>query len=368
MISQQGAEAHARRRGGPAATDPTLPGSILSGLQPVIDRLPEAMLVTDRSGAVRLANGAADRLFAEQPVRTETDLLERFEDEPSAEGRTQRTVRPRLQPNTRYELDRIRLDDQHGGGELFVLRDVSFAQDLDAERETFLSVITHELRTPLTTIYAGSSVLARSPTLSHPANRTLALDISLEAARLYDIVENLLLIARLERRILDPIDEPLDLRRIVGAAIRLTTERFRGLRIAEQPSGTVPLVHGDSTYVEQAVRNLILAFVRGSQPASEVRLAARLDVDSTGMEVAVRLVDRAWTLDEDEVGRAFDLPSTSATGRLALIGMELFVVRHAVEAMGGHAWAQNRPSGGLELGFALPIHESPPMDDDPAAA
>ena len=36
------------------------------------------------------------------------------------------------------------------------------------------------------------------------------MDISLEAARLYDIIENLLLLARLERRILDPIDEPVD--------------------------------------------------------------------------------------------------------------------------------------------------------------
>ena len=173
---------------------------------------------------------------------------------PSADGGTlDGTVRPRLQPNTWYELDRSRLDEQHGGGALFVLRDVSFTQDLDAEREAFLSVITHELRTPLTTIYAGSSVLARRATLSHPATRTLAMDISLEAARLYDIVENLLLIARLERRILDPIDEPVDLRRAVSAAIRVTTERFP--RPADQPislRGPSPLVHGDSTYVEQA--------------------------------------------------------------------------------------------------------------------
>jgi signal transduction histidine kinase len=373
MISEQGAEAHARRQGAPAVIDPPPPGSILGGLGPVIDRLPEAILVTDRSGAVRLANAAADRLFAEHPVRSEIDLLSRLEPVPSAEGGTHdRTVRPRSQPNTWYELDRTRLDEPHGGGSLFVLRDVSFTQDLDAEREVFLSVITHELRTPLTTIYAGSSVLARRPTLSHPATRNLAMDISLEAARLYDIVENLLLIARLERRILDPIDEPVDLRRAVGAAVRLTTERFPGLRVTDQPSRPIPLVHGDSTYVEQAVRNLILAFVRGAQPGSAIDLTARLDVDPTGTEVAVRVFDEAWTLSEDELGLAFELPSTATTGRLAAIGLELFVVRHAIEAMGGRAWALNRAGGGLELGFALGAHQPPttdgePADEDPAA-
>ena len=177
---------------------------------------------------MRLANGAADRLFAGRPVRSESDLLSRLEPVPSADGGTlDGTVRRRVQPNTWYQLDRSHLDEQPGGGVLFVLRDVSFTQDLDAEREAFLSVISHELRTPLTTIYAGSSVLARRATLSPPATRTLAMDISLEAARLYDIVENLLVIARLERRILDPIDEPVDLRRAVDAAIRVTTERTR---------------------------------------------------------------------------------------------------------------------------------------------
>jgi two-component system sensor histidine kinase KdpD len=192
------------------------------------------------------------------------------------------------------------------------------------------------------------------------------MDISLEAARLYDIIENLLLIARLERRILDPIDEPVDLRRAVSAAIRVTTERFPGLRVTTRPSRPVPLVHGDSTYVEQAVRNLILAFVRGAQPSSEIELIARLDVDSSGSEVAVRVFDEAWTLSDEELGLAFELPSTATTGRLAVIGLELFVVRHAVEAMGGRAWASNRPEGGLELGFALRAHQPPAIDDESA--
>ncbi len=365
MFSQQGAEARVRVEDTTTAVDPLPPGSILGGLGPVIDRLPEAILVTDRSGAVQLANVAADRLFAERPVRSESDLLSRLEAVPSADGGIlDRTVRQRVQPNTWYELDRSRLDEQHGGGVLLVLRDVSFSQDLDAERETFLSVITHELRTPLTTIYAGSSVLARRATLSQPATRTLALDISLEAARLYDIIENLLLIARLERRILDPIDEPVDLRQVVSAATRVTTERFPDLRITNRPSRPVPLVHGDATYVEQAVRNLILAFVRGAQPATEVELTARLDVDPSGSEVAVRLFDEAWTLSDEELGLAFELPSTATTGRLAVIGLELFVVRHAVEAMGGRAWALNRPEGGLELGFALRAHQPPATDDE----
>jgi signal transduction histidine kinase len=350
----------------------------MGGLRPVIDRLPEAILITDQTGVVRLTNGAADRMFAGDPVRTDADLASRLDEAVLVDGPVEqpvkppaeRTVRLRHQPNAWYELDRVPLGPDPQAGAAFVLRDVTFSRDLEAEREAFLSVISHELRTPLTTIYAGSSVLARRQHLSHPATRTLAMDISLEAARLYDIVENLLLIARLERRVLDPIDEPVDLRQVVKAAVRQTTDRFRTVKVARQVPRYVPLVRGDATYVEQAVRNLILAFIRGSGFAPDLRLVARIDVDEPG-KVAVRVMDDAGLLSDDELTRAFELPNPSSTGRLAVIGMELYVVRHAVEAMGGRAWAENRPDGGLELGFALQTSESradeadSEDDDDP---
>jgi len=85
----------------------------------------------------------------------------------------------------------------------------------------------------------------------------------------------------------------------------------------------------------------------------------------SGSEVAVRVFDEAWTLSDEELGLAFELPSTATTGRLAVIGLELFVVRHAVEAIGGRAWASNRPESGLDLGFALRAHQ-PATDDESA--
>src|SRR5258705_9722785 len=94
------------------------------------------------------------------------------------------------------------------------------ARSIEAE-EAFLAVLSHELRTPITTIYAGSSVLARRRGLSPAATRTLAVDISAEAARLYDLVEDLLVLARLERRVLDPLDEPVLVRRSVDSTIRM---------------------------------------------------------------------------------------------------------------------------------------------------
>jgi signal transduction histidine kinase len=118
-------------------------------------------------------------------------------------------------------------------------------------------------------------------------------------------------------------------------------------------------VHGDATYVEQAVRNLLLAAITVTDGAADQSIEVRVDVDEPGREVAVRVLDRGPALLPEELERAFELPSTSATGRLANMGMGPFVVRHAVDAMNGRTWARNREDGGLEMSFALPLDEGP---------
>ena len=347
----------------------------LDGLRAVVDRLPEAVVVTDPAGEIQLTNAAANRLFAERPLRDDVDLLSRFDGvEPTAGMRSVRgdpprrsTVRPRHLPNTWFSLDRVPFDDASGPasarqdgepiGSVFVLRDITDSADLQAEREAFLAVLSHELRTPLTTIYAGSSVLARRPPLTPTATETLARDISAEAARLYDLVENLLVIARLERRILEPLDEPVDLARAVDAAIRTITERFADVPIARSGGESTPAVHGDATYVEQACRNLLLAAWRFADSADDPRLVVHIDPDRANGEVAVRVFDRGPSMSQQELGRVFELPGESATGRLDGSGMGPFVVRQVIGAMNGRTWVRNRDGGGLEMGFALPIHE-----------
>jgi two-component system sensor histidine kinase KdpD len=233
----------------------------------------------------------------------------------------------------------------------------SDSRDLRPAREAFLEVLSHELRTPITTIYAGSSVLARHADLSPSATRTLAGNISAEAGRLYDLVEDLLVMARLERRVLDLIDEPVLVQRAVDATIRTTIGRIGDTRIERRGDADVPPVHGDATYVEQACRNLIMASIRQARPEPGGELVVDVRSDPDAGEVTVAVLDHGPGLPPDELDRAFELPSASAVGRLAVSGVGPFVCRLLVEAMGGRVWARNRPGGGLVMGFALAIDE-----------
>lgn len=355
----------------------------LGRVQAVIDALPEAVFVTESDGELRLTNPAADRMFAGQPVHDRADLLSRFE-EIAPDSRRRRptglpsseappvTVRPRDQPNRWFALRTVELEperpeasggpagpdaagfDVPSGPTVFVLRDVTDSRDLRPVREAFLAVLSHELRTPITTIYAGSSVLARHPTLSAPATRTLARDISAEAARLYDLVEDLLVLARLERSALDPHDEPVLVQRSVDATVRMLGDRLVDSPIERRGDIDVPPVRGDATYVEQACRDLILGAIRYAGPDPDRRLVVEVSSDPAAGEVTVSVLDRGPALTADDLDRAFELPDESAIGRLASSGVGPFVSRHLVEAMGGRVWARNRTDGGgVEMGFAL---------------
>jgi len=366
-----------RRLPSPTAAPDAGPGGDggLAVIRSVITGLPEPILLTDDHDRVRLTNPAADQLFAGRPVGDREDLLSRFEPggperlavnpagPTSPHGGTPTAasspLRLRQEPGRLFSIESFPLG-RHGSGHgapgtgsVFVLRDVAEARDSRAEREAFLSIMSHELRTPITTIYAGSSVLARSADLSRPASHALALDISAEAARLYDLVEDLIVIARIEREVIDPSDEPVLLQRVADVTTRVLASRAPDVPFVRDGITDPPPARGDATYIEQCARDLALAATRFGGPDRPVTL--RLDHDEASGEVIFRVLDQGPQMSAVERARAFDLHGDSAIGRLAGIGVGPFVARHLVEAMGGRVWARNRPDRGVEMAFALPV-------------
>ena len=363
-------------RGDEGRNDPTLPQ-----IAAVIEALPEPIILTDDADRVVLANPSADALFSDRPVQDRRDLLSRFEtagansqadirvleaapaEELPVDGRTG-SLRLRHEPNRWFWIESLALgrkdsnrgDSSRGnstlGGRVHILHDVTETQELEPEREAFLAIMSHELRTPITTIYAGSSVLAHSAGLSRPASHSLALDISAEAARLYDLVEDLIVIARLERHMLEPLDEPILLQRVADVTARVVASRAPDVSFVCEGSADPPPVRGDSTYVEQVARDLALAAARFG--GEDRTVALRVAEDEATDDVVFRVVDNGPPLTPVEEARMFDLRSGSAVGRLGGSGLGPFVARHLVRAMNGRTWARNRPEGGVELAFALP--------------
>ncbi|HSL32824.1 MAG TPA: ATP-binding protein [Candidatus Limnocylindrales bacterium] len=239
-----------------------------------------------------------------------------------------------------------------------------YAQERDAHRlqEAFISVISHELRTPITTILAGSRLLVRR--LDDPQRAAdLASDIEAEADRLFRIVEDLLVLSRLERRNLEIAQDPVHLSHLVTRIVASESSRWPASTFVVPERTETAVVRGEETYIEQVLRNLLSNAAKYAPAGSTVAVV----VDDDGTRTTVRVLDEGPGIARDEVEQLFSLfyrsPSTAASAAGAGIG--LFVSRRLVDEMGGDMWARARPEGGSEFGFSLATY---PVDDDEPVA
>ena len=218
-------------------------------------------------------------------------------------------------------------------------------------RDAFNSIISHELRTPITAIYGGAKLLARRDRpLDEKMRRELLDDVEAEADRLYRLVEDLLVLSRSERGMIERVGEPVAVSRIVERVVNSEQERWPSVKVAAEVTA-MGAASGDETYVEQVLRNLISNAAKYSPAGSEVRVT----VDEVAEGIRVRVVDRGEGFGEAEAERLFELyyRSPQMASKIGGAGIGLFVCRALVDAMGGSIWATPRPEGGAEFGFVL---------------
>jgi hypothetical protein len=322
----------------------------LAELRSVLDAVPEAVLVFDAEGRVRFANPAVDRMFQGRAIIDHRDLMSRFEPLPAARRPRARLVRPTRMPNLWYELRSV---PPAVGAETGARPDPCSATpptEQPPEGATPPSILARP--TPITTIYAGSRLLSRRGRRGAAARREIATDISVEAARLYDLVEDLLALTRVERELLEMTDEPVSLPRAVEIAVRTVASRTPEVAIIAAGATDPPAVRGDADYVENAVRNLIASAIQFG--GLEAPVIVRIEPGEG--EVAVRVLDRRPDTTPAELSMSFALVDEPTAPRRLRLGIPLFVTRRLVETMGGRVWARPRTDGGAELGFALPAY------------
>jgi signal transduction histidine kinase len=244
------------------------------------------------------------------------------------------------------------------GGTVLVLRDVTAARNARTVREAFLGMLSHELRTPVTTIYGGSEMLARrASSIDEEERRSVYEDIRAESDRLLRLVENLLVLSRVERQGLLIDTEPVLIQRLIPRVVEAEAERWPDARFKVDVRPRLPPVAAERTYLEQILRNLLSNAAKYGGNGEVVVCAE----GAAGM-VRVSVRDRGPGFPSDESRRLFDLfyRTSSAVKQASGAGIGLFVSRQLILAMGGRIWAANRAGGGSEFGFELPVFVDQP--------
>jgi signal transduction histidine kinase len=225
-------------------------------------------------------------------------------------------------------------------------------------RDRFLSVAAHELRTPLTALELAVRTLRlagrRGP--AGEAQMQLALaSTQRQVVRLERLVESLLDVSRIQADKVPVELEPMELGALVREVVELHAEEAR--RCGSPVSVHVPEpVVGvwDRALLEQVLTHLLdnaLKYGAG-RPVSLSVLGARgravLQVHDRGIGVQDGAEERIFQRFERAV----------PTAHYGGLGLGLYIVREALERLGGHIQVRKAPGHGSIFIVTLPLRPS----------
>lgn len=227
----------------------------------------------------------------------------------------------------------------------------------------FLADASHELRTPLTSIQGFAELFRVSGENARVDLPTILRRIEQESARMKVLVEDLLLLARLDQtRAAERA--PVDLAVLAADACSdaVATAPDRPV-VLDAPEPVV--VAGDQAHLRQAIANLVSNAVHHTPPGTPIDVSAGL-VDGTAV-VSVR--DHGGGLDNEALAHAFDRfwrADIARVGRGAGLGLAL--VASIANEHGGTATAVNAAGGGAVFTLRLPLSGVAPPPAVPASS
>jgi K+-sensing histidine kinase KdpD len=215
----------------------------------------------------------------------------------------------------------------------------------------FVSVVSHELRTPLTSIIGSLKTLARpelAPT--HPDARQLLQSAEKQAGRLRTLIEDLLVVSRLDNRALPVRPETIEVPTFLTELVRSIPGADR--RVMLDTDSDVHIVEADPQHLRRVLTNLIengLKYATGSSIEIHTR--------TSGDEVWISVSDHGPGIPYELHEHVFD-PFTQVehaeTRAKGGTGLGLSIVRGLAEAMGGRVWFEPTIGGGATFTVALP--------------
>jgi len=241
--------------------------------------------------------------------------------------------------------------------------EVAFHEREATERRLrqFLADASHELRTPLTSIQGFAELFRVSGEDARVDLPTILRRIEEESARMKVLVEDLLLLARL--------DEPRATERAPVDLAVLAADACSDA-VAHAPDRPITLdapepvvIAGDDDHLRQAIANLVTNAVRHTPAGTRIEVSARLDRGCA--VVAVR--DHGAGLDPATLDHVFDRFWQADNARVGTgAGLGLAIVASIAGEHGGTATAANAPDGGALFTLRLPLSHQVSDKSEPA--
>lgn len=247
-------------------------------------------------------------------------------------------------------------------GAVVVLNDVTRLKKLEQVRKDFVSNVSHELKTPLTSIKGFVETLLDGALEKPEDGRRFLEIIGKQVDRLSAIIEDLLILSRLEQDEETAPESMLEAASVAGPveeAVQVCARAAQEKRIEIETTAPAGLYANlNAPLMEQCIVNLLDNAIKYSEPGGKVRVSVLREGDMIGIAVA----DQGAGISSEHLDRLFERFYRVDRARSRSVGgtgLGLSIVRHIVELHGGTIGVQSELGKGSTFRIALPAVPAP---------
>lgn len=250
--------------------------------------------------------------------------------------------------------------NQRNYGVIVVLRNITKERQLDRLKDEFVSIASHELRTPMTAIKGLISMIFEgdygtlNPELKEPLS-----DIATSTQRLIELVNDMLDVSRIEGGRIKYTLENVKAASIINEVLELMhpVAVQKGVELRFSQANAQEAILADANKVKQILSNLIGNSMKFTDKGFiEVRFVTHGDlliisVRDTGIGIKPE--------DAKKLFSKFQQVTSSQLGRPVGTGLGLYISREFAKKMGGDLWIANSVEGvGSVFSLSVPISGS----------
>jgi signal transduction histidine kinase len=218
-------------------------------------------------------------------------------------------------------------------------------------QQIFVANASHELRTPLTLLRASAEVALRKAG-SDPAQQVLLKNVLDECDHMTQLVEDLLLLSRLDAGQLTLDRQILSLTSLAGEVLRqfeLVSEG-RTVKLSAPPQDVV--ITGDRIRLRQVLLILLDNALRHSAPDGQIEVR----IQAEGRSVRLSVADTGEGIHAQHLTHVFErfYQAKPSIGEAQGFGLGLSIARSLVEAHGGRIAISSQVGRGTLVWFDLP--------------
>ena len=335
-------------------------------LETLLDSMLDGLIVLDATGRIALANRAAETLFGFSRQMIGGTLIEAVRHHEVAALAARLNTEPAIldhelllegAPPRVLQVNAITLHDAAGAGTgaMLVFHDLTRLRELEGARQEFVANVSHELRTPLSLIKSAAETLLDGGKSDPVALDRLLQIIDRHADRLTLLIDDLLLLSKLDSDRLVLHRQPSPLRAAVQEVFDDLSgrARIRSVRLENAiPDGLV--ASADPDRLRQVLSNLVdngikygrsggaLTVTAAAVTGGRIEVCVRDDGPGIPREALARVFERFYRVDK---ARSREQGGT---------GLGLAIVKHAVQAHGGEVRVESEPGQGAAFYFTLP--------------